>query len=140
METYDSVVKQYSRHPYIIVVDYEDDVVVILKQLPEIESMIPSTTNNSKLRLAVSKKILKLFNKLITNNYDSKVIAPLSHRQIEILKYIADGQPNKCIALSLGIGEQTVKNHVTSIKHKLKATDRTQAVVLAIRNGLLHVS
>ncbi|GAJ07248.1 unnamed protein product, partial [marine sediment metagenome] len=64
---------------------------------------------------------------------------PLSPRQTEILNQIAKGQPNKRIARTLGISEQTVKNHVTSIMDKLDANDRTHAVVLAMLNGWLNI-
>jgi len=67
------------------------------------------------------------------------LIAPLSPREAEILKYIAEGNPNKRIAYALGIGEQTIKNHIASIMRKLHANDRTHAVVLAIRVGWLNV-
>ncbi|MBA7678756.1 hypothetical protein ES703_87034 [subsurface metagenome] len=66
-------------------------------------------------------------------------ITPLSPRQTEILNQIAKGQPNKRIARTLGISEQTVKNHVTSIMDKLDANDRTHAVVLAMLNGWLNI-
>jgi len=51
--------------------------------------------------------------------------------------YIAQGNANKEIAYTLGICNQTVKNHVTSIMRKLAANDRTHAVVLALRYGLI---
>ena len=66
-------------------------------------------------------------------------ITPLSPRQTEVLNQIAKGHPNKWIARSLGISEQTVKNHVTSIMDKLDANDRTHAVVLAMLNGWLNI-
>jgi len=58
---------------------------------------------------------------------------------VEILKYVAQGYGNKTIALVLGISEQTIKNHITSILRKLAANDRTHAVVLALRHGLISV-
>ena len=64
---------------------------------------------------------------------------PLSHREMEILKYVAEGNPNKGIAITLNISEQTIKNHITSIMRKLNANDRTHAVVLAIRKGWLSI-
>jgi len=50
---------------------------------------------------------------------------------------IAEGKTNKIIACSFGISEQTVKNQVVSILDKLGAHNRTHAVVLAIRGGLI---
>jgi len=66
-------------------------------------------------------------------------IGLLTARETEILNYIAQGYLNKQIAAELDISESTVKNHVTSILAKLQANDRTEAVVVAIRQGLISV-
>jgi DNA-binding NarL/FixJ family response regulator len=63
----------------------------------------------------------------------------LSEREMEVLKCIASGLSNKEIALALGISHQTVKNHVTSILHKLNVEDRTQAVLYALRYGWVRL-
>jgi hypothetical protein len=52
-----------------------------------------------------------------------------------VLGYAARGYINKQIAYQLGVSEQTIKNHMTSILRKLDANDRTQAVVLALHYG-----
>jgi DNA-binding NarL/FixJ family response regulator len=62
---------------------------------------------------------------------------PLSEREREVLRLVADGLPTKQIALSLSISERTVKFHVNSIFHKLGADNRAQAVALAAQRGLL---
>ena len=67
------------------------------------------------------------------------LISPLTRRETEILEYIANGNSNKEVAHALGICNQTVKNHVTSIIRKLAANDRTHAVVLASRHGFIRV-
>ncbi len=61
--------------------------------------------------------------------------SPLSSRELEIVGYIAEGNSNKEIARVLRISDQTVKNHITSILKKLHVTDRTAAVVCALRQG-----
>jgi len=61
--------------------------------------------------------------------------SPLTRRETEILNHIAHGYMNKQIAAKLGISEQTIKNHMTSILRKLDVNDRTQAVVLAMHSG-----
>ena len=53
---------------------------------------------------------------------------------------MAQGWLNKQIATKLGISEQTIKNHVTSILRKLNAGARTEAVVVAIKQGLITLS
>ena len=61
----------------------------------------------------------------------------LTEREMEVLTLVADGYANKLIAVRLFICEPTVKNHITSIMRKLKASDRTHAVVTAFRLGWL---
>ena len=63
----------------------------------------------------------------------------LSHREIDVLVAIASGKSNKTVALTLGIGEETVKMHVKAILAKLGANDRTHAVTLAIKRGIIHL-
>ncbi|MDD4985941.1 MAG: response regulator transcription factor [Dehalococcoidales bacterium] len=65
------------------------------------------------------------------------VIAPLTNRETQIMRYIADGNTNKEIGLALGISEQTIKSHVSAILRKLNANDRAHAVALAIRSSLI---
>jgi DNA-binding NarL/FixJ family response regulator len=65
--------------------------------------------------------------------------APLSPREMEILQYVTRGMSNKEIAVRLGISHQTVKNHMTSILHKLDVEDRTQAAVYALRHGWVRL-
>jgi two-component system, NarL family, response regulator LiaR len=60
----------------------------------------------------------------------------LTDREREVLALIAQGRANKRIALELGISEKTVKNHVGHVLAKLGVTDRTQAAVLAVQEGL----
>jgi NarL family two-component system response regulator LiaR len=62
---------------------------------------------------------------------------PLTAREREVLAEIVRGHANKRIALELGISEATVKIHVSSVLHKLGVTDRTQAALRAVREGLV---
>jgi len=61
----------------------------------------------------------------------------LTPRELEVLRLIARGHANKRIALELGVAEKTVKTHVSNILGKLNVTDRTQAALLAVREGLV---
>lgn len=63
-------------------------------------------------------------------------LQPLSPREREVLRLIAQGRSNRQIARDLGIGEQTVKTHVSSILTKLGLQDRVQAAIFAIRHEL----
>lgn len=60
----------------------------------------------------------------------------LSPREREVLEMVAGGLPNKLIARRLGISEKTVKAHLTSVFRAIGVTDRTQAAMWAVRNGI----
>ena len=62
---------------------------------------------------------------------------PLTPRELEVLEFLSQGLANKGIADRLGISDQTVKFHLASIIGKLGAANRTDAVRLAVRRGLV---
>lgn len=64
---------------------------------------------------------------------------PLSEREMDVLRLMAQGLTNREIGRALWIGESTVKTHVSHILRKLDQADRTQAVVTALRMGLVGV-
>lgn len=88
----------------------------------------------------VANQVLMQFQELSARTEAGAFISPLTPRETEILDYIAQGFLNKQIAVKLGISEQTIKNHVTSILRKLNANARTEAVVVAIKQGLITIS
>jgi two-component system NarL family response regulator len=63
----------------------------------------------------------------------------LTAREIEVLRQIATGMRNKEVAFALGISEETVNAHVKHILSKLNVPDRTQAVVVSLRRGIIHL-
>jgi DNA-binding NarL/FixJ family response regulator len=63
----------------------------------------------------------------------------LTAREVEILKLLAVGHPNKQIARRLSISEKTVRNHVSHMYEKLQIYDRSQAVLYAVRKGLVEL-
>ncbi len=67
------------------------------------------------------------------------LVDSLTAREVEVLELLAEGLPNKAIALSLYISDQTVKFHVAQICGKLGAVNRTDAVRLALRRGLVTI-
>jgi DNA-binding NarL/FixJ family response regulator len=75
----------------------------------------------------------------LDDHLDEPPSQPLSEREMEVLGCMARGLSNKEIANALGISHQTVKNHVTSILHKLGVEDRTQAVLYALRYGWVRL-
>lgn len=62
----------------------------------------------------------------------------LSEREIEVLRHVAGGNRNREIAEMLFISEETVKVHIKHIMEKLGASDRTEAVSIAVRRGIMH--
>ena len=63
----------------------------------------------------------------------------LSPRELEVLRLLAEGKPNKLIGVALSIAEVTVKSHVQSLFKKLNVLSRTEAIAVANRRGLLHL-
>jgi len=61
----------------------------------------------------------------------------LTERQIDVLRLICDGRPNKTIATELGLSEKTVKTHITAIFKALKVANRTQAATVGRKAGLI---
>lgn len=95
----------------------------------------------SKPQLA--SRVLRSFHELTVEKEEGAPkdsYSPLSSREVEILDYIARGNSNKEIAKSLKISDQTVKNHITSILKKLSVSDRTAAVVHALRHGWIKIN
>jgi DNA-binding NarL/FixJ family response regulator len=66
-------------------------------------------------------------------------LEPLSRREIEVLRELAEGNRNRDIGIHLSISEDTVKGHVQSILEKLGAKDRTQAVAIGVRRGMIYL-
>ena len=63
----------------------------------------------------------------------------LTEREVEVLREVADGNRNREIAERLFISEETVKVHIKHIMEKLGAADRTQAVAIGVRRGIIHL-
>jgi DNA-binding NarL/FixJ family response regulator len=63
----------------------------------------------------------------------------LSPREVSVLSLIADGNANKAVATLLSITEETVKGHVKNILAKLRANDRTHAVTIGLKRGIINL-
>ena len=64
----------------------------------------------------------------------------LTPREIDVLRLIARGNPNKIIAAELSLTEETVKSHIRNILSKLGANDRTHAVAIGLKRGIIQLS
>ncbi len=65
--------------------------------------------------------------------------APLTERELEVLRLIVEGHSNKEIAAKLGLAEITIKQHVSNVLEKMNVQDRTQATTAAIQRGIVHL-
>ena len=124
--------------------------------------LVGSPRERERLRRALSANGLEVVDEARTLDAaralgitaDAFVVAPADHedepdalpstesltaRELDVLRLVAEGLPNKAIATRLGISDQTVKFHVASIGGKLGARNRTEAVRLAIRRGLIEI-
>jgi two-component system, NarL family, response regulator LiaR len=89
---------------------------------------------------AAARLVDALSSKDRTSRSAAEPLDQLTGREREVLTLIAGGRSNKRIALELGISEKTVKAHVGHVLAKLGVTDRTQAAVLAVQEGLVQRS
>jgi DNA-binding NarL/FixJ family response regulator len=87
----------------------------------------------------VAAQVLEQFQDFSWGKGVETFVSPLTPRETQILNYMAKGYLNKQIAGMLDISEQTIKNHVTSILRKLDANARTQAVITAVRRGIISL-
>ena len=78
----------------------------------------------------------KLMREIQKSSNLKPTVDPLTEREVEILKLVAQGLPNQEIAEKLVISERTVRTHVTNILSKLHLANRTQAALYALREGL----
>jgi len=85
----------------------------------------------------MTTRVLDEFRHLVGKQEEPPKLQPLSERERKILALVAAGASNKDIALELNLSERTVKNYLSIIFQKLQVNNRTEAVIRAIRNGLV---
>jgi DNA-binding NarL/FixJ family response regulator len=91
----------------------------------------------SLLGPTIAQKVMRQFSSLPSKQ--TPLVDDLTPRELEVLKLIASGMSNKEIAQELTISEKTVKNHINNIFSKLHVFDRSQAILYAIRKGLVKL-
>ncbi len=101
-----------------------------------IEAVLAAARGESVLQPSVAAKVVARFAEL-PEPAPQPLVVPLSEREREVLRLLADGRSNREIAANLFLAEGTVKNHVTNVLGKLGARDRTQAALRARDLGLL---
>jgi DNA-binding NarL/FixJ family response regulator len=142
IDTMISILEEYPEARIIILTMFEGDVEIqralksgacgyILKNMPP-EDLLQVIRN-----VHSGKK--RLHPVIAANLADHLGEENLSPRETEVLQLISEGNSNKEIGNRLFISEETVKGHVKNILGKLGANDRTQAVSIAIRRGIIHL-
>jgi two-component system response regulator DegU len=112
-----------------------------------IEAVRIVAEGGSYLHPKVTHNLIREYRRLTTETNSNVMVQQevrrplhlLTRRECEVLQLLADGKSNRAIGETLYISEKTVKNHVSSILQKLNVNDRTQAVVVAIKNGWVEV-
>lgn len=104
-----------------------------------VEAIRTTARGESFLQPSVAAKVLAEFSRVGATAPPTQqgLVEPLSERELEILRLVAEGQSNREIGATLFITEGTVKNHVTNILGKLNVRDRTQAALKARKLGLI---
>jgi two-component system NarL family response regulator len=93
---------------------------------------------DSLLHPSIAARVLTEFNRISTQRAaDLTLFSELTDREIEVLKEVTTGKRNREIAETLFISEKTVKNHISNILFKLQCNDRTEAAMMAARQGLV---
>jgi DNA-binding NarL/FixJ family response regulator len=104
-------------------------------QLPDNVLVVGEAATLSAGRLAAAEADAAVL--LTPESPEAPLIEALTPREKQVLELVADGLPNKEIAARLGIGAETVKFHLGSVLGKLGASNRTDAVRVAIKRGLI---
>jgi DNA-binding NarL/FixJ family response regulator len=105
-----------------------------------LEAVLAAARGESVLQPSVAAKVVARFARLPPTDPSARpqpLVVPLSDRELDVVRLLADGHSNREIAASLYLAEGTVKNHVTNVLAKLGARDRTQAALRARELGLL---
>ena len=132
----------------LILVSEENERSVVIPENPDTAwGILPLTATNEQLEAALralaaglstgTPAVVSFHQEGTITNQKDPLVDPLTDRELEVLQLLARGMANKQIALELGISEHTVKFHISSIYNKLGAGNRTEAVRLGVRGGLV---
>ena len=104
----------------------------LLKDTSQTQMLEAIATVNSGRRYIPSQIAARLAERMMRSN--------LTPRELEILEMLAKGLTNKQIGAALSISDNTVRNHVNSIMEKMEVCDRTEAVAVAMQQGILQIT
>jgi len=101
-----------------------------------VEAIRKVNRGESLIEPMLATKVLDKFSELAKKEKPSHRLTP---RELQILRLLADGKSNKELAAELFISEKTVKTHITHIFEKLNVRDRTEAVMSALKKGIIQI-
>ncbi len=141
-------VRTASPHTHVVILtmhDLEEEVLAALAAGADAYCLKSSSADGivAAVRVAADggayfdPKVARVVMRLVGTPRSVAVPSPLTPRETEVLRMIADGKGNGEIAEALHIGLGTVKGHVRDVLVKLAASDRTQAAVVALRRGII---
>jgi len=142
IDTMISILKEYPKARIIILTMFEGDVEIqralksgacgyILKNMPP-EDLLQVIRNVHSGKKGLHPVIAAN----LAGHLGDETLTP---RETEVLQLVSEGNSNKAVGTRLFISEETVKGHVKNILDKLGANDRTQAVTIALRRGIIHI-
>ncbi|OJW04116.1 MAG: hypothetical protein BGO39_06400 [Chloroflexi bacterium 54-19] len=105
----------------------------ILKNIDQVELCHTIKTTTTGLFVTSPEVVLYLSNPVKSGG----VLKNLTQREVEVLRFLANGKANKEIAYALGLSEGTIKTHISIILSKIGMQSRTQAAIYASENGLI---
>jgi DNA-binding NarL/FixJ family response regulator len=104
----------------------------LLKDTPQEQMLDAIVTVHAGRRFIPKEIAARLADRMLRSN--------LTARELEILAMLAKGLTNKQIGCALAISENTVRNHLKCVMSKLEVSDRTEAVAVAIQQGIIQVT
>ena len=146
--TLDAVHQKYPQVPVIVVSAHDNPTYVArscalgatdyLRKSSPVQQIVESVQRAVQGRGPADSSLLLQMRRLLQHRPDpAERINELTNREFQVLRHIALGLSNREIGNSLGISIETVKEHVQNILRKVKASDRTQAAVWAVRNKIV---
>jgi DNA-binding NarL/FixJ family response regulator len=137
--------------PVLVLTSFTDDDMVIaaiqsgangvmLKDMPPeqlLEAIREVARGQNTLHPMVAQKLMLRIQRSAAPDFSEK---SLTHREIDVLKCLAEGQSNREIAMKLSISTRTVTTHVRNILDKLELDNRTQAALYAVEHGIVKQS
>ena len=145
------IMRQEKIQNKVIIVTINDDVDYLIQALDyECNGYVLKNSEFDILKEAINAvvsgdtfiepRLMNLLNSnLAKRDIKKSMIDAIKKRELEILKLVSKGMLNKEIASQLNISERTVKNHISNIFKKIDVSDRTQAAVFAIKNGVVDI-